>query len=517
MLSKRKLLTLPLSYSFLNTPESLPGYDEKHGVHYSTEMVDQLMTQPNVIRDLNRFRVQFGEKGECVKFGSYTNSADYCTLIQVAARQEGLDLSIDQVKIIIGYCHSAYGHWIQQGITSLPYGNLDLALFSMHGILFNKDDIDLYHRVTIKNKKIHLSHIFYAEEANIPMVSAKVVNYNRPLIEKKHEYVITEKEGAYDISYVNNKKSVRIDKEFLKKDILPVVKASFAMRSVLEASAANVVVFDIYSYVPFLLDPEFAKTFFAKILEPVSNSGSTKYLSVTQKVELAEKYISTCYADYPKKKNKLLKQLYTEELRSLINDDHVDATKKFAAHQLLLELKKLPNIIQKKNIVILNDILKCTITSIRAPFDADNLARLEEKAHEVNKASWGKKLAGAAMVVLGVALITASVMIAVASFGATSIFSAAGIAIATNILTQALSITGSVLGAALATSGVACVRYTPFKSFYNSTLPFWKGRNKTEPEFSIAETKKGDSPDPEADADTDTCEEGLDRTASCNP
>jgi hypothetical protein len=468
----RKFLTLPTSLTFLLTPEPIRGYNEATEVAYSPQLVDGLIRDPNVINDLNRSDLRFGKKGERLKFGEFTNVDNYFGLILAEAKKQDTELSLDQVKVLVGYLNSARGQWVQQGITSLPFGSLK-AILVAHAVGFDVEGSDVYHRIQIKNNKIHITHYFYAKSVMLAYLD-RVANYeDRPLIKKKHEYVLTEENGLYSIELINQKSSILIDKEFYKKDLLPAIRKSISNLKDVENCGEDVV-FEIYSYVPFLTDAKIAKMFFAKMVTaPVtSNTTSKKWLSAVQKIKLTEKYISSCFENNPKKKNKLLKQLYTTELQSLIADEKFNKFKRDAARNLLTQVDNLPGFIQKDNRAIITDVLKFTVTNLRHPRDLSNLDSYGITAEKLKKTSWGKKVGAAMMVFLGVALLTVSVIAVVTSFGGSSVLSALGIAVATNLITQTLAVVGSVAGASLAAGGIAYARYSPLKLFYKATQPF---------------------------------------------
>jgi hypothetical protein len=463
---------LPISYSFLTTPEPLPGYNSGTDIAYTPQLVDELFKNNKVLTDIHRLDVRFGKNGERVSYSSATTVDEYFQLLQAEAEKQATHLSLDQIKVLAGYLNSAHGVWLQQGITSLPFGALKGILLT-HNILFGNDSKDdVYYRISVRNNKIHITHVFYAKEAFISYLSTPVNYDNRPLIKKKHEYVITETAGLYTLEYINNKSDVRIDKEFYKKDLLPAVRISLRNQKDIQLVEDNDVVFEIYSYVPFLSDPKLAKMFFAFITKPVIGTPGN-YLSAAEKIQLSQKYISTCYLDYPTKKNKLLKQLYCAELKTVIDDERYDKFKREAAALLLTRVNELPVYIQKEENATLAEVVKRTTQSIRKPHDVSNINHYGIMMEKMRKVSWGKKIAAAMMVVLGLTVITVSVLTAVASFGGSSVLSAVGIAVATNIIAQSLSILCGTAGVALATGGTILGRYHPFKKLYKATFPFW--------------------------------------------
>ncbi len=468
--------SLPISHSFLTTPEPLAGYNSLTDVAYNQELVDKLFKNPKVLTDIHRLDVRFGQHGERVSYTDSDNIEDYFARLQAEALKQGTILSLEQVKVIAGYLNSAHGVWLQQGITSIPFGALK-GLLSAHSVMFGNDSKDdVYYRITLRNNKIHITHVFYAKEVYLPTIdpNAPPINYdNRPLIKKKHEYVITETDGLFNLEYINNKNDVRVDKEFYKNNLLPAIRLSMQNRDEINVPYnKNEVVFEIYSYVPFLTDRKLAKDFFAFITRPIVGSPGY-YLSAAEKIDLAEVYISSCYMDYPAKRHKLLRQLYSAELRMLIADERYDLFTRSAAANVLTHVIELPDYLKNDKGAELAEIVQRTTLSIRDPLNDENASRYGELMKKMKKPTWGKKIAAAMLLVTGLTIITASVMMAIATFGGSSVLSAIGISMATTVIAKALTITTGVAGVALATSGAWYGNRHPFKKLFKASFPFW--------------------------------------------
>jgi hypothetical protein len=531
----KEYIELPLSFAMVSKlfNESISAtFGQPYNlVPYTQTLMDEIFSLPKVKNDLDRTHFLIGDADALYYCPKQSDTQAYITNLQQRAKKNGVNLTTEQTQAIYCFAVSTCGEWMQGGLYVASYMALTVILDR------------LGNPWTLKNYNYHITQTADGKIELTTKINCRgLLNEDKEddYIYAEQSFLLTEKDGNFNLLPQNNKSFVRIQKTLMEERLLPMALTVLAKQ---EASGLTREFIGLYT--PFLIYPEFANAYINFLVkQPMTTIESAKdfirvcfaqdkkqitrlfeKIFVLQRSELnkaietsANDTKSNCakdiisqfqkldhqsYATYDealtvilknttlalnaKDKKQLQSQLCRIEmmhcdiaqanLTAQLSKRSVTDLPAQSAIQVVADIMQLDRKTRIENHVLLTDVMKNISDVLSSSDQPESFAKTEQLINSLKTREWGKVIAGSLLAFLGVAVLVLSVGAAIASFGSSSFISYIGLSIAANVLTQSVAICSGVAGIAVAATGVSMMRTTPLRQFAQSSASFWKKKS----------------------------------------
>jgi hypothetical protein len=501
-------------------------------IPYDMSRIESILTDAVTRKEINRIFLKFGnedKKGQI--FGEADDSPDVIfKLVQAATARYNMQLTMEQIKVIYAL-HCSIGGEIQQGGIFRTLDVLCNHLFATIDIPVFEDEKSNKMRVQIDKQDEHLLATYQVKINKVAKYTppSHLFFPNKTLLKKNISFVITTLSSENNL-YFNLVSQEKLNDCMIDKDLLEIgmVPAALTMLEKIKEFKA-----EDFILVPLLINEKFRNEFCKKLRSQkveikklaiefieacfsndldmknvlmakreiqqavidkgrreevvkapppvVSAPAEIKIEAVTQnqvapviEVTAEEKVTPTAP---PKNIQDVLSGEFTSAVAelTLISQTHtIPQDQRDAAQAVIAAIKALSPKEKAKNSILLTDILQRTAGAITDPADTKNLQQYRALMLPVRNKNWCQLASGMGLVLLGVAVAAISIAVALASFGATSVFSSWGIALGTSVMTQAISITGAALGLSAIPGGAIVAHHRPLKKVITAASFFWQ-------------------------------------------